>query len=174
MDPGTSRNGKCRFSACLRSAVLFCVLPTLAVSCREPARRYDFVRFDPGHPWEKHQHVQLEVDLPDSTESVTLYFALRLRETPELHRIVRYPFTLVFTSPGGTVYRDTVSLPAHPADSRLGAYAARHGLREIEWPYRQGIRSREPGRWQVALLQGDPALSYGNIRGIGISCKAEK
>lgn len=162
---------KNRRLACLLAGIAAYVF--LLASCREPVRNYDFVYLDPLQGWEKDFPVRLQVDMKDTLNECELYFSLRLRENSRLNDISRYPLTLVFTSPGGIVYRDTFSLPSY-TEPPAGNYQSRHGVREIERLYRGGIRNREGGIWQIDLLQRDPALYYGNISGVGVYCKQGK
>ncbi|MBQ7773742.1 MAG: hypothetical protein IJ383_06725 [Bacteroidales bacterium] len=156
------------------AAVLAVAALLLAYSCTSrPAVDYAYANLDRIHGWSGDEDVTLLLDMTDTTGACELYITGEVatgRSTAEKKGL---PLLILLTSPYGTQYRDSVTLPLRVLeDGRSGKTS--HGVREIVWPYRKDIYNKIPGRWAITLSKGDKNEDYSNILGLGIHCKQNK
>lgn len=125
----------------------------LALSCREPSAREDFVAG--GGPF------IFRVDMSDTTRTYDLSFYTRLDARPHLlENVVDVPLSVQWISPSGEVFEETVYLPLTDEDATFYS-------RQIRRLYRSGIVPAEDGVWALAVTLPD-TVSVPGLRGLGL------
>jgi len=119
-------------------SLLLCVVLT---GCREPMSVEKFVRGEGPYTF--------FVDMVDSTAAYDFDFYTRV-DAPldSLRRMQALPLQVTWTSPSFHVFREDVYLPMEGKTSLFS--------RQVQAPYRAGVRPEEWGPWQVVVKVQDP------------------
>lgn len=128
-----------------RAAPLLAVLMLLA-SCREPVAREYFQRSGGSGEY------SFEIEMTDSLSSYDISF-YTVVDKPLMRRdtLVSFPLQVVWRSPSGRYFSETVY---YPADS-------------VRVRYRSGVVPSEYGRWSISVtIPQEPQ----RMRGLGLIC----
>ena len=116
-------------------------------ACRQPRAREFFLRANDSGEY------SFSLDLSDTLAAYDISFYTAL-DRPPFHRdtLVCFPMQIVWRSPSGRYFSETVYYPADSVKAR----------------YRTGLIPSEYGDWTVAVtLPSQPA----SLRGLGIICE---
>ncbi len=129
---------------------LLCLLAVL--SCREPSSVENYVCSETG-PF------SFNVDMSDTSAVYDLVFYTRLDgRHRDIESDVEMPLSVWWRSPSDSLYQEEVYLPLEGEDETYYS-------RQLRVPYREGVKSREPGWWNLTVTLPSPVPGF---RGLGL------
>ena len=122
----------------------------LLAACSRPQSREYFQRSDGSGEY------SFDLEMPDSLAAYDISFYTAI-DRPLIKRdtLVSFPLQIVWRSPSGRYFSETVYYPA--------------GLARV--PYRTGLVPSEPGIWNIAItIPSEPR----RLRGLGVICARQR
>lgn len=155
---------------------LFLLILPLLFSCRtDEGMNWGIETFAYNEGWNR--TVSFNLDLPDSTEMFGMEICTQIYEKKEVIGKMSLPVVMTFMAPDSTLYRDTLKLPLNVQRNDRDHYNRNGHLITVNWPYREGIINRKPGRWIVSMEHGggsSDGLPAENVLAIGVSVNIDK
>ncbi len=161
---------KLNISANSPAAIIFLFSAILLYGCGRPVKDYGYISMNPVRGWEKGRDLTFSLEMEDTVNIYSIYFTSRIKNNRSINDINGFPVNVIFRSPDGQYYSDTISLPLNIIQKRK-LYRMTNGIMEIEWPYLKNIRNDRSGTWHITIRQTTKTDIYKNIIGFGVCSK---
>lgn len=125
-----------------------------------------------GHDEGWNRKVSFNLDLPDSTARFGMDICAQIYGREAVIGNMSLPVAMTFMAPDSTLYCDTLRLPLNVRRDDKHHYNRNGHLITVNWPYREEIVNRKPGRWIVSMEyngSGSDRLPAENVLAIGVS-----
>lgn len=115
-------------------------------------------------------YLYFPVEITDSLSEYSIYLNVRL---PDHFNEVSIPMVLTISSPGGDMFRDTISFPLVKDVKYSYIQEVRSGVwRDLRWLYRDRVKFPASGKWMFTVKHLSNSETLKKIKDLQISIKA--